>query len=1383
LYYLDGTCQITFTRSAKPAVGYDSRPRHVVVGDFNNDGDLDVAVANSGTDNIGIFLDYNNGTFATQISYPTGLLSRPYSLAVGDFNNDSRLDIVVANFGINSVGVLLGYGNGSFASQIITSLGSSRPLALAVGHFNKDNHLDIAVANYDTSTIALLFGSNDGSFPAKAIYYMGYDSIPYSLVVADFNKDNKIDIAIVNYGTSNLAILLANNNGSFSLDEYSTGTGSHPTSVAIGDFNNDNILDVAVTNSGTGNIGIFAGNGDGTFRNIIIHSIGSNSRPQSLIVIHFDNDTALDLVVIDSENNNVIVLKGDGTGNFMIATIHSSGYQSNPSSVAVGDFDNDDIPDIAIANNATNDLLVLTTYKFFPTASSTVYSTSTNSIPKFVAVGDLNNDNFTDIVAVDTNSINIGIFINLRNGTFGIREALPAKADSSPIVVAVTDVNNDTRLDIIIVMNGISEVGIFLGYGNGSFLQGDSYSTGEESYPESIAVGDLNNDGNIDITIVNDRDNNIVTLLGYGNGTFKNDGEYLTYDPFLPDLVVLSDVNNDNKLDIVTTDSTKGRIAILLGYGNGSFCIPLIFWTGDDRPTSLAIGDLNNDHHVDIVYVNPARCTIAIQFGYGNGTFGNINDYSTGSGSWPWSVAVGYLNKDTLLDIAFINTYDFDIVIWLGIGNGSFKPTTTFSTGYDSRPFYIVLSDFNNDNQLDIVVCNQDAKNIGVFLIQYKIDFAYEISYFTGSGPHPYSVATGDFNKDNQSDIIVANSGNDNIQLLLDYKQGIFMNIITYSTGFGSSPQFVNVADLNRDNQLDIIVANTAKGIINVFFGYGNTTFDAPSSHSTGSGSFPSSIAVGDFNKDNWTDIVVANTGSNNIDVFLGFEYPTFTNETITILGSSAVPCFVAVGDFNNDRQWDILVVNRKARNVGVYLGYGNGTFSDQTSLDTDSGPISLAVGDFNNDNQLDFVVANQDANNINVRLGYGNGSFQIQTTYSTGNSSSPKSVAVGYINNDNILDIVVVNRVSNSVGIFIGYGNGTFTKQTPYMLPDTSSPTRLAIVDLDNNGISDIVVANYGSDNIGLLFGYGDGTFREMIALPTGHNSGPFSIATGDLNNDTWMDIAVANGGTNNVGIFFGYGNGTFSSQKTYLTGSQSDLLSIIIRDLNNDAKLDVLVCDYGNGNGNIDVFYGYGDGNFTILKTYSTGWSSDPISVVVCDFNNDNRSDLAIAYQNKDSIGIMLRLKSEPFATPITFPTGNHSYPKSVTVGDFNNDDQLDIAVANFGINNVGILLSNGNGTFSQQHTYSTGENSEPISIAVGDFNNDNHLDIIVANSQANTIVILRGYGNGTVALLAIYSTGVSSAPSSIAVKDLNKDKYLDVVVSNYGSSDVLVFLGSGN
>jgi hypothetical protein len=145
-------------------VGYDSRPHHVAAGDFNQDGHLDLVVTNSGTDNIGLLLGYGNGTFASQITYPTGSGSRPYSVVVGDFNYDTFLDIVVAYYGMNSIGVLFGNGNGSFASPRVTSLGSSRPLSLAKGDFNKDNRLDIAVANYGTLTIAILFGSNDGYF-------------------------------------------------------------------------------------------------------------------------------------------------------------------------------------------------------------------------------------------------------------------------------------------------------------------------------------------------------------------------------------------------------------------------------------------------------------------------------------------------------------------------------------------------------------------------------------------------------------------------------------------------------------------------------------------------------------------------------------------------------------------------------------------------------------------------------------------------------------------------------------------------------------------------------------------------------------------------------------------------------------------------------------------------------------------------------------------------------------------------------------------------------------------------------------------------------------------------------------------------------------------
>jgi hypothetical protein len=95
-----------------------------------------------------------------------------------------------------------------------------------------------------------------------------------------------------------------------------------------------------------------------------------------------------------------------------------------------------------------------------------------------------------------------------------------------------------------------------------------------------------------------------------------------------------------------------------------------------------------------------------------------------------------------------------------------------------------------------------------VLLVYDAANFASATTYTTGSGPHPYSVAVGDFNNDSQSDIAVANSGNDDIQILLGYNKGTFTNILMYSTGFNSHPQFVTIADINNDKQLDIAVAN-----------------------------------------------------------------------------------------------------------------------------------------------------------------------------------------------------------------------------------------------------------------------------------------------------------------------------------------------------------------------------------------------------------------------------------------------------------------------------------------------------------------------------------------------------------------------------------------------
>jgi FG-GAP-like repeat len=191
----------------KLITGHGSRPRSFANGDFNNDGHIDIVVANSGTNNIGIFLRYDNGSFANQMTYPTD--SSPWSVAVGDFNNDTILDIVVANHGNDNVGIFLGWGNGSFSSQKTFTTGfESEPSAVTVGDFNNDTLLDIIVVNYGTSNVGVLLGYGNGSFADVKIFSIGYGSLPFALSVGDLNNDGKLDFAVANEGTDNLQIFL-----------------------------------------------------------------------------------------------------------------------------------------------------------------------------------------------------------------------------------------------------------------------------------------------------------------------------------------------------------------------------------------------------------------------------------------------------------------------------------------------------------------------------------------------------------------------------------------------------------------------------------------------------------------------------------------------------------------------------------------------------------------------------------------------------------------------------------------------------------------------------------------------------------------------------------------------------------------------------------------------------------------------------------------------------------------------------------------------------------------------------------------------------------------------------------------------------------------------
>jgi hypothetical protein len=245
---------------------------------------------------------------------------------------------------------------------------------------------------------------------------------------------------------------------------------------------------------------------------------------------------------------------------------------------------------------------------------------------------------------------------------------------------------------------------------------------------------------------------------------------------------------------------------------------------------------------------------------------------------------------------------------------------------------------------------------------------------------------------------------------------------------------------------------------------------------------------------------------------------------------------------------------------VGVFLGHGDGTLGTKTtySFRIGSSPIWIALGDVNNDKQLDIVTANQGSKTINFLFGKGDGTFTM-TNYSFSVSyATPYSVVVGNVNSDNHLDMIVAYW-EGAVAVFLGNSDGNFTKLTSYLTGGNIFSIALANLNGDNH--LDFIVANPYSSNVGVFLGYGNGTFVPQAIYSTGSASQPYYVIVADFNNDNISDIAATNEGSDQVVIFYGFGNGSFELRRVYSTGFGSKPYGITVTDFNDDKQLEIIV------------------------------------------------------------------------------------------------------------------------------------------------------------------------------------------------------------------------------
>lgn len=358
--------RVTFEVPVNYSVG--THPIAIATADFNRDSKPDLAVANEDDNNVSILLGQGDGTFQLVATVAVG--RKPHAIAVGDFNNDGNMDLLVANAGTSAliettVSIALGNGDGTFQAARSLEVGNT-PFSVAVADFNADGKLDFVVAklNYpNLGQVSCFLGNGDGTFRAGGSFDVG--RVPTALVVDDFNRDSKPDYAVVNSGTNTVFAAVGYGDGWFRATHTFDVNGLAPISVVRGDFDNDGKMDLAVTNFDSGNVSIWLGNGDGWFHWVQNISVGEN--PLSIAASDFDGDGILDLAIANfgpvndadgsKASRGVTIIFGQGNGMFMPGQAMDLGR--NPAAMAVDDFNGDGKMDMAVVDRGSNTVSIL----------------------------------------------------------------------------------------------------------------------------------------------------------------------------------------------------------------------------------------------------------------------------------------------------------------------------------------------------------------------------------------------------------------------------------------------------------------------------------------------------------------------------------------------------------------------------------------------------------------------------------------------------------------------------------------------------------------------------------------------------------------------------------------------------------------------------------------------------------------------------------------------------------------------------------------------------------------------------------------------------------------------------------------------------------------
>ncbi len=662
--------------------------------------------------------------------------------------------------------------------------------------------------------------------------------------------------------------------------------------------------------------------------------------------------------------------------------------------------------------------------------------------------------------------------------------------------------------------------------------------------------------------------------------------------------------------------------------------------------------------------------------------------------------------------------------------------------------------------------------------VEAKGDGSFQAPLTIPSGGSAVTVSYGDFNKDGKLDLIVANgiasneaTGSAKILVLMQNPT----NRQEWSPLFittGASSVFVRGADMDNDGYDDIMVGDVARTAMFIH-SKGDGTFDPPVAITQARGA--RWIALGDFNKDKNLDFASANFGASNITIFLGDGTGKFTLKQ-TLAGSREHT--LEAMDFDGDGFID-LMLGSGLPGVTPFKNNGQAQFAARGQVGNlgcieyisevghyEKGEY-VYTGDLNKDGKADLAVTCIDDGTAYGGTSLGTGAYR-RTLQAVGGGGTD-STALRDINGDGNVDIAVVSRQGTNLLVYPGKGDGNFLPPVTFG-PTGTDPVFLISQDLDGDGHNDVISAEQTSRSVTIFWGKAGERFLESGLQVTGF-AGAKGMGIGDLDKDGKPDLFFPRADRAAINVYTGAG-AIGATRPTLTINTQSKFTLIETADLDGDGLLDLVGTDLTGGKALVTLLT---DQNGP-KEQFVLDAGIQPSSAKLGTIDEGTTLDLAVACKGSNHVAMFYGAGNGNFAAAKIVPTLEK--PKMVALGNLDGDGFNDFVVISDTA--AGIHYGKGLGDFVEFAELLKDPAKLFTDVGTGDANGDGILDIVLSDTKGLAAVLIIGKGNRTFDPPVFLKT--TDAPIAVVLADLNADGKLDITTSSATKRTASIFLNKG-